>query len=166
MSLSEVDRDRQRTKPTKHCMGQVPSRSTVGAENHCLALGMMKPLQPVVDNVKFSTPVERVIEMLIDASVWKTWGRPMVDGKVDMRGARVIKLSMTADGFSLMNNGQGGVLETLKPIGDEIAKQLSSHGEYCTDCADQPVGVGQQSSLAGVLTGVLIGPDTKDYTFA
>jgi hypothetical protein len=166
MSLSEIDRDRKRTKPKKHCMGQVPSRSTVGVENHRLAMGMVKKLQPVVDSVKFSTPVERVIEMLIDASVWKNWGVKKVDGKYDMRAAREIKLCMTSDGFSLMQNWQGGMLETLKPNGDEICQQLSSHGEYCIDCENQPVGVGQQSSLVGVLTGVLIGPDSKDYTFA
>ncbi|KAJ1419572.1 hypothetical protein B484DRAFT_400153 [Ochromonadaceae sp. CCMP2298] len=45
---------------------------------------------------------------------------PDAAGAYDMAGATVLKFCMTVDGASLMKNGQGFVLETLKPIGDEL----------------------------------------------
>jgi hypothetical protein len=78
-----------------------------------------------------------------------------------MEGAKPCEVAMSNDGASLLSNGAGYVLETVKPIGDDITCQLSGHGPGATAA----VGYGAQSCRAGVVSGVLTGPDSKELSF-
>jgi hypothetical protein len=84
-----------------------------------------------------------------------------VGGQYDMEGAVPCEVAMSNDGASLLSNGAGYVLETVKPIGDDITCQLSGHGSGAT----APEGYGAQSCRAGIVSGVLMGTDSKELAF-
>jgi hypothetical protein len=161
MNLTSISADRECNNPGKNKIGICPERSIVGKMNKALSMGLMLDLKAEINDLSASLPIKNVIEQLITVSGWADRGVQAVGGVFDMSDAIACEIAMSNDGASLLSNVAGYVLETVKPIGDDITCQLSGHGPGCT----APEGFRAQSCRAGLVSGVLMGPDSKDLAF-